>query len=408
VTTHHLSISEVEKFCVGSLTDDEHAAIAVHLANCSSCHQRFVHKLKIASSSGFSLDPEFWFRNDHLDFEQLIDLVENKLDEDLEQISQIHLRTCEGCSEDYRYCRTFRENTERELIGSYDRDFANNLTPQLFGLPWKPSYGIAAIVIVVVAIVTLMIHQRRETAKPQLYVHDIPIAPAAPTAPADKPVVINDARGEIAIYKDGRLTGLDELSEETRQQIAEAALSGQVEATAVLTDLLVYRKGLRGGPGPKKEVKLLYPVRRVVIEDQPVFSWKQLPEAASYQVYVLDVRGSEVVRSNVLPATKTKWRVAIHLRRGQTFSWVVAAIVDGKEIISPANSEPEMKFAVLSSTDLLELNHLKKQESHLALGVFYARTGLLSNAEREFQLLVQVNPQSELAKRLLQSVRSNR
>jgi hypothetical protein len=55
-----------------------------------------------------------------------------------------------------------------------------------------------------------------------------------------------------------------------------------------------------------------------------------------------------------------------------------------------------------------ELNQLKKSDSHLALGIFYARVGLVTESEREFQKLVQLNPQSELPRRLLQSVRNLR
>jgi len=51
---------------------------------------------------------------------------------------------------------------------------------------------------------------------------------------------------------------------------------------------------------------------------------------------------------------------------------------------------------------------LKKSDSHLALGVFYAKVGLVTEAEREFQKLIQLNPQSELPRKLLQSVRNLR
>ena len=406
MTTHHLSTSELEQFCAGSLTDNEHTTFAVHAANCRSCHQRFVEKLRTSPSAGFSLEPEFWFRNDHLDFESIVALVENTLDPSLEEIWRIHLKTCAGCREDVRYFKAFRRNTERELNGSYEHDLPKSFTPTGFRFFGMPSvYAIAAIVILGLTIVAFVSYQRRKATNPQPYVYHAPEPQSSPTLVADQPVLINDAPGQIAIYKDGRVTGLDDLSEESRQQIARAALSEQVEPAAVLKDLAAHRSDLRGGPDPDKEIKLLYPTRRVIIEDQPVFSWKQLPEAASYQVYLIDARGSEIVRSEVLPATQTKWRISEHLRRGQTFSWVVACIVDGKEIISPSAAEPEMKFAVLSSADLQELDHLKKEDSHLALGIFYARTGLLSNAEREFQILVAANPQSELAKRLLQSVR---
>src|SRR6185503_9435188 len=107
-----------------------------------------------------------------------------------------------------------------------------------------------------------------------------------------------------------------------------------------------------------------------------------------------------------LPPTQTQWKASASLRRGQIFSWVVTALVDGKKVISPSASAPEMKFAVLSTADFQELNRLKKSNSHLALGVFYARVGLFDEAEGEFERLVELNPQSELPRKLLQSVRT--
>ena len=67
-----------------------------------------------------------------------------------------------------------------------------------------------------------------------------------------------------------------------------------------------------------------------------------------------------------------------------------------------------MKFAILPTADLKELTRLKQSDSHLALGAFYARTGLLDEAEREFQSLIKLNPDSELPRKLLQSVRRTR
>ena len=84
----------------------------------------------------------------------------------------------------------------------------------------------------------------------------------------------------------------------------------------------------------------------------------------------------------------------------------MTALVDGKKVVSPSASAPEMKFAVLSTADFQELSRLKKSNSHLALGVFYAKVGLLNEAEREFERLVEINPQSELSRKLLQSVRT--
>ena len=149
-------------------------------------------------------------------------------------------------------------------------------------------------------------------------------------------------------------------------------------------------------------------MRRVVTEDRPVFRWESLRDVSSYRVYVLDADGNQVNQSEELPSTQTQWKVPARLPRGQMFSWVVTALVDGKKIVSPSASAPEMKFAVLSTVDLQELTRLKQTNSHIALGVFYARTGLVDQAEREFQSLVELNPQSETARKLLQSVRAIR
>jgi len=123
---------------------------------------------------------------------------------------------------------------------------------------------------------------------------------------------------------------------------------------------------------------------------------------------VQDANGRQVGQSEELPPTKTQWRAPAALRRGQIFSWMVTAVVDGKKVVSPSASVSEIKFAVLSTENLQELTSLKKSNSHLALGVSYARAGLLNEAEREFQSLVKLNPQSELPRKLLQSVRNLR
>jgi len=54
-----------------------------------------------------------------------------------------------------------------------------------------------------------------------------------------------------------------------------------------------------------------------------------------------------------------------------------------------------------------ELDNLKiRSQSHLALGVFYAREGMIAEAEREFQILVQKNPHSRVAIKLLKNIQS--
>ena len=428
--THHLSTLQVKQLCVSALPEDELAAAAVHTAECQSCHQQFVQALKRQQNSGhfnFTLEPEFWFRNDHVDFDQLVALADKTLDDGTEEIINIHLTTCETCREDVRSFLGFRDGTAREMAISYNGSDYKPTRAAAAAPLWqrfqpRPAYAVAAIVLIALAVIigVIALNSRSGPLEAnygnQTNVESDPSASQSPSAnvvstpiPTDSPkiVILKDGSGEVTIDKNGRVTGLDKVSENSRRYIARAALSERVERADVFRRLSGEQSGLRGDDTGRREFRLLYPVRRVVIEDRPIFRWESLPGASSYRVYVLDADGNQVGQSEELPPTQTQWE-APPLRRGQLFSWVVTALVDGQKVVSPSASLPEMKFAVLSSGEARELSRVKKSNSHFALAVVYARVGLLDDAEREFQSLIKLNPDSELLRKMLQSVRSLR
>lgn len=432
--THHLSTSELEQFCVSALAEDELVAAASHTAECQACHHRFVEELRRQRGPipiSFTLEPEFWFRNDHLDFDLLVGLADHTLDQDLQEIVDVHLKTCELCREDLRSFLASRQATAGEMKVSYGpsyRDAADFEVPA--GRRWwgrlasRPAYALAAVVLVAIALLIGVIALSRRSRSLEAGNKDQrdflanenasgspslpPSVVSTPTVPDDSTTIakLKDVSGEVTIDKGRHVTGLNETSEITRQQIARVILSEHIDPATVLRDLAANKSSLRGTDDTEKQVRLLYPARRVVIENRPVFKWGRLPDATYYRVYVLDANGNQVTQSEDLPPTQTQWKASTALRRGQIFSWVVTTFVDGKEVVSPGASDPEMKFAVLSNNDLQELTRLKKQNSHLALGVFYGRAGLLTEAEGELQQLIQLNPQSDLPRKLLQSVRS--
>ena len=47
----------------------------------------------------FSLEPEFCFRHDYLDVEDLVSIADQTVDSELEEIFDIHLKTCGSCRE---------------------------------------------------------------------------------------------------------------------------------------------------------------------------------------------------------------------------------------------------------------------------------------------------------------------
>jgi hypothetical protein len=344
----------------------------------------------------------------------------------MEEIVNIHLRTCETCREDVRSFLAFRA---RETDLSYARP-EYKTTHETGAVSWwqrlqtRPAYAAAAIVLVAVAVLIGVIAfnsrsgsleaSKKEQASPDVE-RSSNVSPSpsqnvtSSSSGVDSAIVVTlkDSGGEVTIDKNGRVTGLDQVSENSRQYIARAALSEQIEPAGVLRRLSGEQSGLRGNDNGPQGFRLLYPVRSVVIEDRPVFRWESLPGASSYRVYVLDTNGNQVGQSEELAPAQTHWK-APSLRRGQIFLWVVTALVDEKKVVSPSASAPEMKFAVLATADFQELARLKKTNSHLALGVFYARSGLLDQAEHELESLIKLNPDSELAPKLLQNVRSIR
>jgi hypothetical protein len=56
------------------------------------------------------------------------------------------------------------------------------------------------------------------------------------------------------------------------------------------------------------------------------------------------------------------------------------------------------------------LNQARREhpDAHLLLGLLYARAGLADEAEREMKTLARLNPDSEIVRKLMQSIRAAR
>jgi len=220
-------------------------------------------------------------------------------------------------------------------------------------------------------------------------------------------VLLKDGGEQIALNNSGELMGLENLSPETKQAIREVLLSQEIRRPQSLAEIIGGSSTVRGPRGGESRFRLISPERTVLTEDRPTFRWEPLKGATSYRVHVVDPNNHEVAQSPEFPATVTEWKLSLPLKRGVVYTWIVTAVVKGEEVTSPAASEPEMRFKTLESEKLIELIRLKEHSSsHLARGVWYARAGMLGEAERELQLLVNDNPQSPLARKLLNDVRS--
>jgi anti-sigma factor ChrR (cupin superfamily) len=121
----HFSKKQIDAFCARALEVSEMVMIAEHIDSCDVCRQKFrevSQEGREHKSFSISLDAEDTFRNEHLDYDQLLSLVENKLDAEELEIVNIHLKVCARCREDVRSLIEFRQKTEPDLKIRYEPD----------------------------------------------------------------------------------------------------------------------------------------------------------------------------------------------------------------------------------------------------------------------------------------------
>jgi len=417
-------------FSTRALPQAELRTIGRHLVDCPECHGLLVTSLREggAKPPTFTLAPEFWLRHEHLDYDQLVELSEGRLDTAERELIDAHLSLCSICQEDVTTFLAFRKEVESELKAPSSPPLTQQAPPKRRWqavwnpLAWKPIYAAAAIILAIAFIIGIAALLKRRTGN--LEAGNTPRPEVSPSGTQGNPaisstppgintstpepsfVALSDNGRVIALDKGGNASGVDGMPAGMRDEIAQVLKTEHLEIPNQ-KELLGEQSGSRGG-NEKPRFRLTYPSRTVITSVRPTVRWESAAGATSYRVYISDANGSEVTKSDALASDRTQWTVDRPLKRGEVFTWSVVAVIDGKETISPGPSSPEMKFKVLSAKNFEQLKKARSSGSHLALGVFYAREGLHDEAQREFQVLLRENPSSTLAKKLLKQVRDGR
>jgi hypothetical protein len=374
---------------------------------------------------------------------------------DERQLVDVHIKVCDSCQEDVRNFLALREQIDEETKPSLTPNALETRRERqpFFAwrrrLAWTPAYTAAAVLIGIALVLGIAVLLKRrvgnlevvQTHRPQINIGPAKQTPTPesqavnvqptpapvpseqlprhelspsltvknrepkPLGNADAVAVLKDESGTVRVDKSGNVSGLDGIPQNTRQEIGETLLAENIKAPATQAELAGGPIVLRG-PNNSPTFKLRSPARTVVISDRPSFEWEQLAGATSYRVSVGDLKGHEIAKSEELPADQARWTTPTSLKRGEIYVWEVEAMLDGKKIVSPGTSSPQMKFKVLSASSTQELGQLKNARSRLALGVFYAREGMVAEAEHEFQILTRENPRSRLLEKLLKQVQS--
>ena len=434
--TDHISPNRMEEFCARTLSATEFVAVGKHLAHCEICTQTFREVFRerrnyVPVSVNLSLEHQL--KDEHLEDDQVSAFVDNGLDEIEREMANLHLKTCVNCRESIGRLIESRERIAVESSVAH----APSIRPKsrkTFAWLRLPSFGLKpalAATLAVAVILSLLAwfafkkdgNDRRqidraatETPLPNAGIvspspgssPQLPVATPDTNPPQSNRIVasLNDNGRKLLMNSAGQITGLTETSPELTRSIKEALLNQSVARPDVLASLNGVSATLRGLGVGKPPFKLLSPNKIVIVDARPVFRWEALPDAASYQVFVGDLKQRQAVVSEHLPPAVTEWTPATSLKRGGIYSWSVVATVNGKEITSPGASASEVKFKVLTERESRELARLKGNGSRLALGVFYANAGMVAEAEQEFQSLADDNPRSPIAAGLLRAVQA--
>ena len=443
-TTTHLSDEDIARYCERKLQPVELLAADDHLGLCDSCYVRMGAVQGLDDkllAAGKAFDAATDYEVTHLTYEQMVAMVDKSLDVFDREVIASHLELCRRCETELNELREV--SAAIDVTPSEQRTLptprAPSLQERLNSLWRRPAFRIPAPAFAALAAIALLalliqIPLWRERAKLRARVAELEQGNQALKAQAtaveglqndvaamrgendrlrqaaesraEVLVALNDGGGRITLDADGNLLGTPAgLRDE--QAIKNALLNGRVPLPPSLRELRSARSGTLMGEA-RTEFKLLAPAGAVIESDQPNLRWSALEGAASYTVTIYDSSLAEVAASDRL--TMTQWAVPTALARGRTYIWQVRAVKDGREVIAPPPAGSRVKFRVLERAKVEEVERARKShaKSHLVMGLVYAEAGLLDEAAREFDALVKDNPQSSIARKLLQNVRSAR
>jgi hypothetical protein len=366
----------------------------------------------------------------HLTAETIEAFVDDSLDALDRSTAKLHLEDCEECSNevtDLRESLATMKAVSRPREERQPAKVAPTTPRTAFSVPLRIAAAVALIAFATVALIVLFKWKStpvqvtslgpEPTPFPSPQTPGIAPSPAPGTSPnvAENPPVnspterqtvaaLKDGSSEITLDRDGTVVGLPSLPAESRKAVKEALSGEPLVRPDVLDEVASAQVSERGPTGNDEKIRIVNPANSVIVENQPTLRWNTSKTAESYRVEIADETFHQIAKSEDLPATSRSWRPPTQLERGAVYTWTIRAVSKAGE---PSSVTSRAKFKVLGEDTVRQLNRLKTgSQSHLALGLFYAREGMINEAEREFGILLKQNPDSAVARRLLKEVRS--
>ena len=424
----HLSSEVVKRFHAQKLTGADKHQIYEHVLGCETCRQRVATPAVQAAAVNTLTEHLLPQEGEpfHLDEETIEAFVDDKLNPLDRSSARLHLDDCVECSAEVNDLRESLATMKAMSQPSSTEPHAIN--PRHFPrLSMRVAAAVALIGFVAIAVILIWrLKSARSTLTPPQVAGgyeaghspgiNVPPATPSPTVntprlaenppalnpPKDVLVTIKDGPRQITVDRNGKAEGLENLPVESRSDVARALSGEPFKAPEVLDELTTTNGSVRSANSSEQPIRLVYPARIVIEENQPTLRWIPTATASSYQVAVSDENFRQIAKSDAA-TTGSTWKMPTGLERGCVYTWSVRAVNEQgqmSEVVSHG------KFKVLSADKINELARLTRSQSHLALGLFYAREGMIDKATTELRMVVRQNPDSTVARKLLNTIQS--
>src|SRR5581483_11172370 len=361
--TPHLSDEQIRAYRDRVLAARDLLELSEHIGSCDSCRTRVAGPGEVASAVRM-VRAALRTESDgvHLGYDEMESYVDGKLDTGKRAGIEAHAYDCRSCAASLRELGELRRELERPPAGIRPARRRSPLRNTLLGWRWGLAAAGAACALLAVVLMRTPARQKQTVAQI-----------AQPAAPTQTGPVIHDGRRLISLGPGGGIQGLDRLAEPYRAVLQRALTSQRIETAAPLPDLSGAGGVLMGTLSAPGRGKLLGPLGTVVEDRRPIFRWQPIA-GATYHVSVYDASYNLIAASG--PVTAAEWRIPKPLAQGKRYSWQLT-VRQKVEFTLPAPPAPEARFQILAETDEAELARARTEwgDSHLVLGVLYARDG---------------------------------
>jgi anti-sigma factor RsiW len=390
--TAHLNDEQIRAYRERSLVAAELLDVSEHVGGCEACQARIASPAELEAgvhTVRFALNAEAG--SSHLSYDEIAAYADQKMAAAERVALEAHAADCRSCADDLYEIRMLRSELEAPRAVARPSSWAA-FWRAVQG--WKGALALAGAVCALLLFVLLRAPIQQNTKLAQGGLPDASTS-SNPVPPPPTGSVIRDGTRVLSVTTGGTIAGLGALPAPYRMFLEQAMAQKRIEPAASLADLAPNGGVLLGASTPPMPGKLLAPLATVVESQRPVFRWQPIAGA----VYRISVYGDgyEMVASSDW-ISGTEWQITKPLRRGMLYSWQLNVRPSGSaEFTIPTPPAAEARFRILGEAEAAEIGLARSDwsDSHLVLGVLYARAGLLDEAERELGVLRQQNPASE-------------